>query len=80
MENGREVRSTSLKYDDGQKATNSAAVRGYYPPLPRSGLVQRPLSCIETLKRRGRAEALFALGVKSATMITSMHQLMDWSR
>jgi len=44
MDNGREVRSTSLKYDDGQKATNSGAVRGSYPPLPLSGLVQRPLS------------------------------------
>jgi len=41
MENGRQVRSTSLKYDDGQKATNSAAVRGYYPLLPRSSLVQQ---------------------------------------
>ena len=55
MENGREVRSTSLKYDDGRKATNSGAVRGSYPPLPRSGLVQQNLSVIRIAgKKRGR--------------------------
>ena len=37
-----------LKYDDGRKATDAAAARGQSLPLPRSGLVQHPLSYIET--------------------------------
>src|SRR5216683_468772 len=41
-----------LKYVDGRKATNAAAARGQSLPLPRSGLVQRPLSCIE-IQRAG---------------------------
>jgi hypothetical protein len=54
MENGREVRSTSLKYDDGQKATNSAAVRRSYPLLPLSGLVQQNLSVTRIGKKKGQ--------------------------
>ena len=39
-----EVRSTSLKYDGPRKAMNSGAICASYHLLPRSGLVQRPLS------------------------------------
>jgi hypothetical protein len=33
-----------LNYDDGRKTTDAAAARGQSLPLPRSGLVQPPLS------------------------------------
>jgi len=48
MQNEREMRSTELEYDDGRKATDAAAARGQSLPLPRSGLVQRPLSCLKS--------------------------------
>ncbi len=45
---GERCSRRSLKYDDGRKATDAAAARGQSLPLPRSGLVQRPLSCLKS--------------------------------
>ena len=63
MQNEREMQSTSLKYDDGRKTTDAAAAHGQSLPMPRSGLVQRPLSVRKKDGATNQIEAVWSLTI-----------------